>query len=108
MLLSATVVVFFASNFFLLIYHLWIHPNFGVWSQLIFFYILLLGLGSFVYVALTRFRLPYLDYTTNNELELLKQVDPQRWRVRLNELYGSLNVRRAVLEKRGYIKAEVG
>jgi len=68
-------------------------------------YILLLGVGATFYVALTRFRLPYLDYTVNGELELLEQVDPVRHRARLQEIYGKLNADRKDMEQRGYINS---
>lgn len=102
------IITFFAfatCNLFLLIHHLWIKPNFGVWSNLLLIYILLLGVGATFYVALTRFRLPYLDYTVNGELELLEQVDPVRHRARLQEIYGKLNADRKDMEQRGYINS---
>ena len=55
------------------------------------------------YLVLTRVRLPYLDYTVNSELELLQQVDPERHRVRLQEIYGKLNEDRRNMEQRGYL-----
>ncbi len=67
-------------------------------------YILTLGLGALFYVVLTRFKLPYLDYTVNDELELLKQIDPARYSARLQEIYGPLNADRKHLEQRGYLK----
>ena len=75
-LLTVTLLAFMGCNLFLLAHHLWIKPNFGVWSTLLLAYILLLGVGVTFYLILTRARLPYLDYTVNNELELLQQVIP--------------------------------
>jgi hypothetical protein len=102
--LFLTFFAFAACNLFLLIHHLWIKPSFGVWSTLLLVYILLLGLSATFYLLLTRFRLPYLDYTVNDELELLQQVDPVRHRARLQELYGNLNEDRRRMGQRGYIK----
>ena len=102
-LLILTLFAFAACNLFLLIHHLWIKPSFGVWSNLLLVYILLLGLGATFYLVLTRVRLPYLDYTVNTELELLQQVDPARHRARLQELYGRLNEDRRRMENRGYV-----
>jgi hypothetical protein len=104
MVLFLTLFAFAACNLFLLIHHLWVKPSFGVWSNLLLAYILLLGVGALFYVILTRFRLPYLDYTINSELELLQQVDPVRHRVRLQEIYGRLNQDRRNIEQRGYLK----
>jgi hypothetical protein len=103
--LILTFFAFAACNLFLLIHHLWIKPNFGIWSNLLLVYILLLGVGATLYVLMTRFRLPYLDYTVNSELELLEQVDPERHRARLQEIYGRLNADRRDMERRGYVKA---
>jgi hypothetical protein len=102
-LLILTFFAFAACNLFLLVHHLWIKPSFGVWSNVLLAYILLLGLGATFYVVLTRFRLPYLDYTVNSELELLEQVDPVRHRARLREIYGRLNEDRRNMEQRGYL-----
>ncbi len=101
--LILTSLSFAACNLFLLIHHLWLKPNFGIWSNLLLAYILLLGVGATLYIVLTRFRLPYLDYTVNSELELLEQVDPDRHRVRLQEIYGGLNADRRNMEQRGYV-----
>jgi hypothetical protein len=102
--LILTFLAFAACNLFLLIHHLWIKPNFGIWSNLLLIYILFLGVGATLYVVLTRFRLPYIDYTVNSELELLEQVDPVRHRARLQEIYGALNADRRDMERRGYVK----
>ncbi|MEJ2379474.1 MAG: hypothetical protein P8Y71_30180 [Pseudolabrys sp.] len=45
-----------------------------------------------------------LDYTANNELELLRQVDDRRYRVRLDELFGEMNQDRKLMEDRGFLK----
>ena len=102
-LLILTLLGFAATNLFLLVHHLWIKPNFGVWSNLLLVYLLLLGLGATFYLILTRARLPYLDYTVNDELELLKQVDPARHHARLKEIYGRLNDDGRDMEERGYV-----
>jgi hypothetical protein len=103
-LLFVTYLAFAACNLFLLIHHLWLKPSFGIWSKVLLAYILILGLGALLYLILTRFRLPYLDYTVNNELELLQQVDLPRYQVRLQEIYGGLNKDRGIMEQRGYLK----
>lgn len=99
--LILTSVGFASCNLLLLIHYLWLTPSFGVWSHVLLAYILVLGLGAFLYLILTRVRLPYLDYTINHELELLQQVDPVRHRVRLQEVYGPLNVVRGKMAQRG-------
>jgi hypothetical protein len=105
-ILVFSALAFMAVNVFLLIHYLWLKPNFGIWSYLLLAYILLCGLSSFLYVAITRFRLPYSDFTANDELELLRQVNPERYHVRLQEMYGKLNQDRREMEKRGFIKAQ--
>jgi hypothetical protein len=101
-LLCITVLAYTACYFFLLIHHLWIKPNFGIWSHILLAYLLLCGLGAFLYSVLTRFPLPYDDYTTNNEIELLQQINPQAHRIRLRELYSKLNDARREMERLGY------
>lgn len=102
-LLILTYLAFSVCNLFLLIHHLWIKPSFGIWSTALLVYILMLGLGAFLYLILTRFRLPYLDYTVNDELELLQQINPIRHRARLDEIYGLLNAERKNMRERGYL-----
>lgn len=104
-ILTTTILAYSACNLFLLIHHLWIKPSFGVWSTALLMYILTLGLGAFLYLILTRLRLPYLDYTANDELELLKQIDPIRYRARLDEIYGPLNADRNNMRQRGYLSS---
>ncbi len=95
---------YICGNLFLLHYHLWAHPNFGNWSYALFFYLLLVGITSFAYAWLTRVRLPYLDYTTNHELDILRQANFAQYQIRLQELYGGLNQDRAGMVRRGYLK----
>jgi hypothetical protein len=103
-LLSVTTLAFAAANLFLLLHYLVLHPNFGVWSWVLFAYIFSLGVGCFIYVLLTRARVPYLDYTINNELAVLEQTDKQRWYARLQEVYGKYNALRRDLVRRGYLR----
>jgi hypothetical protein len=103
-LILSTALVFIALNLLLLVHHLWLNPSFGIWSTVLFIYILALGIASLTYIVLLRCRLPYTDYTTNDEIALLEQIDPDRYRRRLNELYGRLNDQRTELEERGYLK----
>lgn len=102
-ILIFTSLAFAACNLFLLIHHLWIKPSFGIWSNVLLVYILVLGFGSFLYLILTRLKLPYLDYTANYELELLQQINPIRHRARLDEIYGPLNADRRNMKQRGYL-----
>ncbi|MDF0581051.1 hypothetical protein [Bradyrhizobium yuanmingense] len=102
-ILTLTILALSACNLFLLIHHLWIKPSFGAWSFALLIYILVLGFGTLLYVILTRLRLPYLDYTVNGELELLQQINPIRYRARLDEVYGPLNADRKNMRERGYI-----
>jgi hypothetical protein len=102
-LLVFTLFAFATCNLFLLIHHLWIKPSFGVWSNVLLVYIFLLGVSATIYLVLTRARLPYLDYTVNGELELLQQMNPERHRTRLQEIYGRLNEDRRNMERRGYL-----
>lgn len=104
LLLLSACLAYMAANFYLLLNHLWLQPSFGVWSNILFVYIMVLGVSCFSYLLITRFRLPYLDFIVNNELELLDQVDKNRYSVRLQEIYGQLNARRADLKRRGYIR----
>lgn len=103
-ILAVTFLAYAAFNGLLLVHYLWIKSSFGIWSKLLFGYIAICGLTSIFYVALTRFRLPYLDYTINNELELLEQINPQRHGIRLQEIYGEMNKDRRNMEWRGYLK----
>ena len=107
-LLIATLAAFAACNLFLLIHHLWIKPSFGIWSKVLLGYIFLLGACTFLYIALTRFRLPYLDHIVNGEIELLQQVNPPRYRTRMQEIYGRLNEDQRNMEQRGYLKPNRG
>ena len=104
LILLVTFLVYAAFNGFLLIHYLLINPNFGIWSKILFGYIAICGLTASFYVVLTRLRLPYLDYTINNELEVLEQVNPQLYEVRLQEVYGEMNSDRRNMEWRGYLK----
>jgi hypothetical protein len=92
------------SNIALLFYYLWFHPQLGVLSYALLAFILACGVYAFSYVILTRVRLPYLDYTVNHELELLQQVDPERYKIRLQEIYGSINADRRRMEELGYLR----
>jgi hypothetical protein len=49
-------------------------------------------------------KLRYLDYTVNNEIELLKQVAPEKVNARLQQIYGKINADRAQMIERGYLK----
>ena len=55
-------------------------------------------------LLMTRFRVPYTDFTVNDEIELLRQTNPARYRLRLQEIYGEMNDDRIEMERRGYLK----
>jgi hypothetical protein len=95
-----------AANLYLLLHYLWFKPSFGVWSYLLLAYILSTGVVTFAYTAITRFRLPYYDYTTNNELQLLEQANPDMYLQRRRELYGALVDDRRRLEELGYLQPQ--
>lgn len=104
LLLLAVVAMFFAaSNFGLLLYFLWFHAQFGLVSYTLLAFILACGLCTLLYIPLTRFRLPYLDYSINHELELLKQQNPELYRQRLEEIYGPLNDDERSMKAKGYL-----
>jgi hypothetical protein len=103
LLLAAVTIGFAACNFGLLLYFLWFHPQLGIASYVLLIFILACGLCTFLYLLLTRCRLPYLDYTVNNELELLKQVDPRRYQERLTEIYGKLNEDKKSMIAKGFL-----
>lgn len=106
LLLVVVSLAYIAANVGLLIYFLWLHPQLGSLSYALFALIILCGLCAFCYLILTRCRLPYLDYLTNHELELLEQINPEKYRARLNELYGPLNADRKRMEDLGYLKKQ--
>lgn len=101
-LLVGTTIALTATNFYLLVYHLVLKPNFGMWSYLLFFVILLAGFFAFIYLILTRAKLPYKDFIINSELELLKQINPKLYDRRLGEIYGPLNSDRRRMRRYGY------
>jgi hypothetical protein len=91
-------------NLGLLYYYLVANPKFGLWSYALFAFILATGVVVFMYMILTRLRVPYLDYTTNIELELLQQVDRAEYLRRGQEIYGELNALEEEMRAKGYLK----
>jgi len=68
------------------------------------FYIFVSSIYGLLFLLITRVRLRYLDYTTNHEIEILRQVAPERLNARLNEIYGPVNADRQDMINRGYLK----
>lgn len=91
-------------NIWLLLHYLWFNPRFGVWSFALLGFLLALGGCSLLYLISTRIKLPFLDYSSNHELELLQQINENRYIARRHELYGKLVSDRKDLEERGYLK----
>ncbi|WP_146604550.1 hypothetical protein [Rhodoplanes roseus] len=105
-MLSVTLVATIFLNIKILYYYLVSNAQFGIWSTVIFVYIISLGFVCLLYFVMTRLKVPYLDYTINHELELLEQVDPRRHRERLREVFGSQNKRRSEMERRGFLRPQ--
>lgn len=90
-----------------IVFDLWKNPSIPFWSKAIAVYILILGVNGVFYSVITRFLVPYRDYSVNHELEITRQVHPDRHAQRLEEVYGELvNVEMAMVE-RGYMKRKV-
>lgn len=102
-LLSASSILFMYCNLWM-ISDLILNPKMGWISISIGIYIIIMGIFSFFYVIITRMKLPYTDYTVNNELELLAQIDPAKRDARRAEVYGKVVSLRRDMEKRGYLK----
>jgi hypothetical protein len=104
------VILIFGSLILFMYCNLWmisdliLNPKMGWISVSIGIYILIMGIFSLFYVIITRMKLPYTDYTVNNELELLAQIDPAKRDARLAEIYGKVASLRRDMEKRGYLK----
>lgn len=103
-LLVIGTIAFIATNLYLLFHFLWLRPNFGAWSYALLAYILACGVFSFLYMLLSRIRVPYRDFTVNHELEILQQINPEQHRIRGQQIFGRLNEYRDEMERRGYIK----
>jgi hypothetical protein len=88
----------------LLVIDMWQASRLGFWSKAIAAYMGLMGIGGFLFLAVSRMRLRYLDYTINQEFELLRQIAPERVNVRLQQVYGELNEDRQAMIRRGYLK----
>jgi len=88
----------------LLVVDLWSAAQLGIWSKAIAAYIATSSVVAILFLTITRLKLRYLDYTVNNEIELLKQVAPERVNARLQEIYGEINADRARMIQRGYLK----
>ena len=74
LMLILTALAFSAANFYLLLYYLWLHPNFGIWSHVLLAYILVLGLGCIIYVILTRIRVPFWTIRSIMSLQFLSRL----------------------------------
>jgi hypothetical protein len=66
---------------------MWLNPALGIWSKVICVYVILLGAGALFYNAMTRFRLPYRDYSALDELRIMEQLHPERLDARRAEIY---------------------
>jgi len=88
----------------LLVVDLWSAARLGIWSKAIAAYITGSGVVGILFLITTRLKLRYLDYTVNNEIELLKQVAPEKVNARLQQIYGKINADRAQMIERGYLK----
>ncbi|WP_146071409.1 hypothetical protein [Bosea lathyri] len=102
-LLCGSGLIYVACNIWM-IYDMIFNPKFGWISISIGAYIVITGIFAFLYMIITRFKLPYTDYTHNQELELLGQIDPDRRALRSSEIYDKLISLRREMVERGYLK----
>ncbi|MGB3044958.1 MAG: hypothetical protein WBB98_17430 [Xanthobacteraceae bacterium] len=82
-----------------LVLDIWEKARLGVWSKVIVVMAFAIVLYSTVFLASRRSRLPYSDYTVNNEIELLRQVDRRRLHMRDKELFARLRRLKRLLER---------
>lgn len=102
-LLCGSGLIYIACNIWM-IFDMIFNPKFGWISISIGIYIIITGFFAFLYVIITRFRLPYTDFSHNHELELLEQIDPDRRAARSSEIYDKLISLRREMVERGYLK----
>jgi hypothetical protein len=88
----------------LLVVDLWSVARLGAWSKIIAAYIASSGVLAVLFLATTRMKLRYLDYTINHEIELLRQTAPEKVNARLQEIYGKMNSDRDQMIQRGYLR----
>ena len=103
LLLVPTYFIYFYC-YVLLVADLWSAERLGIWSKIIAAYIAGSGLVAVLFLITTRLKLRYLDYTVNDEIELLRQVAPEKVNTRLQEIYGKINADHAQMIQRGYMK----
>jgi hypothetical protein len=70
-----------------MIIDMWLHPALGVWSKAICVYVLILSVCALFFTAMTRFILPYRDYSALDEIKILEQINPDRVDARRAEIY---------------------
>jgi len=90
--------------YLLLIIDIWSAARLGFWSRAIAIYIGLSGICGLLFLLITRTKLRYLDYSVNQEIELLKQVAPENVNARLQQIYRRLNADRQSMIDRGYLR----
>lgn len=102
----AALAILTAAGFYILniaiVFDTWKNPTFGVWSKALSVYIAILGIYGIFYSAITRFRLPYRDYTVLDELSIMEQVHPERHRERWDQVYKEVSDIYGDMLKRGY------
>ncbi len=86
------------------VYDLIANPKIPYVSRGVGVYVAMLGIYSFMYLMMTRFRLPYNDWVINHELELLQQIDPKKHGERLDEIYSERSAEIRRMREGGYIK----
>lgn len=82
----------------------WKAAKLGYWSYAIAGASIVNTIVGALYMAFTRMRMPYRDYTALHELNGLPQIAPSQFEKRRNEIYGEGTRDWQDLRKRGYIK----
>ncbi len=102
-MMGISAVIYLLCNFWMLI-DLINDPKLGWVSIFVALYIFTTGIVAFLYVLMTRMKLPYNDYTSNHELELLGQINPDFLVERRREMFASVLAIRDDMVRRGYLK----
>jgi hypothetical protein len=101
--LLGSVYLAYTYCYVLLVADIWNAARLGNWSKAIAVYMGLMSACGLLFVIVTRMKLRYLDYTTNHEIELMKQIAPEKVNARLQEIYGDLNADQRKMVERGYL-----
>jgi hypothetical protein len=80
---------------------MWLNPALGFWSQAVCIYVATLSVGATFYTIITRFKLPYRDYSALDELRIMEQFHPERLDARRAEIYKETSVVFGEMRERG-------